>query len=74
MTVFLIVVMLGIIAFAVDIGYVLMAKTQLQTAADAAALAAADSIQDDPAGEAQDIGGRNKVGSQPVQILAADVV
>ncbi|MBN2578257.1 MAG: VWA domain-containing protein [Pirellulales bacterium] len=74
LTVFLIVVMLGIIAFAVDFGYIVMARTQLQVAADAAVLAAASSIQDDPIAKAQDIGARNKVGSQPVQILAADVV
>ena len=35
--------MLGMIAFAVDIGYMNLARTQLQAAADSAALAAAGS-------------------------------
>jgi Flp pilus assembly protein TadG len=39
----LFVVMLGMVAFAVDLGYIAMVKTQLQAAADSAALAAAGS-------------------------------
>ncbi len=38
------VVMLGFVAFTVDVGYIQLTKTQLQTAADAAALAAAMEI------------------------------
>jgi Flp pilus assembly protein TadG len=36
--------MLGMLAFAVDMGYVVMAKAELQSAADAAALAAAEQL------------------------------
>jgi uncharacterized membrane protein len=35
------VVMLGFVAFGVDVGYMLLVKTQLQVAADSAAMAAA---------------------------------
>ena len=38
------VVMVGLIAFAVDIGYVGLVRTQLQAAADSSALAAAGSV------------------------------
>ncbi|MBI3469119.1 MAG: hypothetical protein HY000_39445 [Planctomycetes bacterium] len=37
----------GVLAFAVDIGYLCLARTQLQSAADAAALAGAANIADD---------------------------
>jgi Flp pilus assembly protein TadG len=43
LTAILLVVILGMVAFAVDIGYGTLAKTELQAAADAAALAAAGS-------------------------------
>ena len=39
----LFIVMLGMVAFAVDLGYTAMIQTQLQAAADSAALAAAGS-------------------------------
>lgn len=41
---FLLVVLLGMAAFAVDIGYMVLVRSQLQNAADAAALAAADQL------------------------------
>ncbi len=47
LTAFLIVVLLAMVAFAVDIGFVLLTRTQLQRAADAAALAAAWEMIDD---------------------------
>jgi hypothetical protein len=43
---FLLVVVLGMVAFAVDVGWIVLARTQLQTAADAAALAGADPLMD----------------------------
>jgi hypothetical protein len=46
MAAFLLIVVVGMIAFAVDIGWVVLARTQLQTAADAAALAGADPLMD----------------------------
>ena len=41
----LLVVLLGMVAFAVDIGYVSLARTQLQASADSAALAGAAALQ-----------------------------
>jgi len=41
---FFMVVMLGMIAFAVDAGYIVLSRTQLQVAADASAMAAAGSM------------------------------
>lgn len=38
--------LLGMIAFAVDIGYIALSKSELQNAADAAALAAVDQLRD----------------------------
>jgi Flp pilus assembly protein TadG len=72
----LMVVVLGIVAFAVDLGYILLAKTQLQVAADAAALAAASSIgdRDKLIENAQEIGELNHVGGSAVKIQSADVV
>lgn len=47
---FLMVFMLGVIAFALDIGMLLVARTELQRSADAAAMAATwDLVTDDPA-------------------------
>jgi hypothetical protein len=43
---FLLVVVLGMVAFAVDIGWIVMSRTELQAAADAAALAGADPLMD----------------------------
>ena len=44
----LLVALLGMVAFAVDIGYVCLARTQLQAAADSAALAGAAGLQHGP--------------------------
>jgi uncharacterized membrane protein len=43
---FLLVVVLGMVAFAVDVGWIVLARTQLQSVADAAALAGADPLMD----------------------------
>ena len=48
---FLMVLMLGMVAFAVDCGYMVLVRSQLQGAADAAAMAAAEvmgSTETDP--------------------------
>jgi hypothetical protein len=42
----LLVLMLGLVAFAVDIGWIVVTRTQLQAAADAAALAGADPLME----------------------------
>ena len=49
LTVLLMVVFLGLVAFAVDLGYVLHARTELQRTADACALAAAKYLPDESA-------------------------
>ena len=45
----LLVTLLCACAFSIDIGYIMMVKTQLQNAADAGALAGAGSLRDGPA-------------------------
>jgi Flp pilus assembly protein TadG len=77
LTVFLLIFLLGIIAFSVDLGYVLLAKTQLQTAADSAALAAAatmGSSQDESISTGVRFAGLNKVGEHHVVLKNSDVV
>src|SRR6476659_8794256 len=49
LTALLLVMMLAMLAFAIDIGYLQVARTQLQQSADAAALAAATELVDDEA-------------------------
>jgi Flp pilus assembly protein TadG len=46
LTGFLLIVLLGMVAFAVDTGWIVLARTELQAAADAAALAGADPLMD----------------------------
>ena len=41
----LLIPLLGMLAFAIDIGYIALVRTDLQTAADAAALAGAEKLQ-----------------------------
>jgi Flp pilus assembly protein TadG len=43
---FLLVVLIGMVAFVVDVGWIVLARTELQSAADAAALAGADALMD----------------------------
>ncbi len=45
---FLLIVLLAMIAFAVDIGYITLVRTELQSAADSSALAAASGYFEDP--------------------------
>lgn len=45
LTAFLLVLVLGMLAFSIDLGYIVMARTELQNAADAAALAAVEQLQ-----------------------------
>ena len=49
LTAFLLIVMLAMVAFALDIGYILVAKTELQQAADSAAMAAVWELIDEQA-------------------------
>jgi Flp pilus assembly protein TadG len=45
LTAFLLVLLLGMLAFSIDLGYIVMARAELQNAADAAALAAVEQLQ-----------------------------
>jgi Flp pilus assembly protein TadG len=70
------VVMLGMIAFAVDIGYLAAARTQLQAAADSAALAAAACTnlpRDDMVAIAQQFASANPVAGAHAQLNANNV-
>jgi len=72
----LVVVMLGLVAFAVDIGVVCLARTQLQVAADSAALAAAASAnlpRDEMETVAKRYASSNFVVSQPIQPNSTDI-
>jgi hypothetical protein len=70
------VVMMALIAFAVDIGYLGVSRTQLQAAADSAALAAAATTnQGSPimVATAQQFATANTVGSRQVELSPSDV-
>lgn len=54
LSLFLMVVLIGIVAFAVDLGYVLVARTELQLSADAAAMAGAWELMDQDALQGDD--------------------
>jgi Flp pilus assembly protein TadG len=72
----LIVVMLGIIALAVDMGYLLLVRGQLQTAADSAALAAAASTslsRDEMESAAKTFAAYQQAGGRAVQLKSADI-
>ena len=67
-------VMLAMIAFAVDVGYLMLTRSQLQSAADASALAGASRIgQGDMLTVAQSVATANAVNTKSVKLLAADV-
>lgn len=72
----MLVIMLAFVAFAVDIGYLGMVRTQLQSAADAAALAAAGSSgqsEADMVRTAQEFANANVAAGRRIQLNAADV-
>ncbi|MBN2579018.1 MAG: VWA domain-containing protein [Pirellulales bacterium] len=76
MTVFLMVVIFGIVAFAVDMGCIVLARTQLQAAADSSALAAAASMnlpRAEMEAVARRFASKNRLGSRPVVIRPQDV-
>jgi Flp pilus assembly protein TadG len=76
LTIFMMVVLLGFVAFAVDLGYITLARTQLQTAADAAALAAAGSTsqpQEQVIQNAKNFASQNKVGAQNALLNTSDI-
>lgn len=75
-TALFIVFMLGLVACAVDLGYIVLARTQLQAAADSAALAGAASLNL-PRGEMEAVTKRfaraNAVGARQVQLHSSDI-
>jgi uncharacterized protein YegL len=76
LSVFLMIVMLAMIAFAVDCGYMLLVRTQLQVAADSAALAAAQvmgSPQTDPVTKAKEYAAYHNAGGKKVDLQNNDI-
>ena len=72
----MLVMLMGFIAFAVDIGYIGVVRTQLQTAADAAALAAAGNSggsQAEMVQTAQQFANANMAAGRNIQLNAGDV-
>lgn len=72
----LMVVMLGMVAFALDTGYMVLVRTQLQVAADAAAMAGAAVMNDTRStmvAEAQRFAGYQKAGGKTVDLKDADI-
>ncbi|HEY2826057.1 MAG TPA: pilus assembly protein TadG-related protein [Pirellulales bacterium] len=73
---FLMILMLGMVAFAVDVGYMMVAQTQLQAAADSAAMAAAANMsgtQSSILAAAQQYAGYHKAGGKTVSLTSSDV-
>ena len=70
------VVMLGFVAFGVDVGYMLLVKTQLQVAADSAAMAAAANMagtQSQMNAAAQQYAGYHQAGGKQVTLQTSDI-
>ncbi len=76
LTALLLVAMLGLVAFAIDVGYIMLVRTQLQVAADSAVMAAAANLGK-PAHEivasADEYAGYHVAGARPVDVDPADV-
>lgn len=72
----LLTVLLGVVAFGLDIGSIVLVRTQLQAAADSAAMAAAASMglpRDEMVAVAQRHAAYHTAGGRPVTLLGADV-
>jgi Flp pilus assembly protein TadG len=73
---FLMIVMLGMVAFSVDMGYILLVKTELQTAADSAALAAGAKMSSTRTvleNTAINYGKLHKAGGHTVDLTSTDI-
>jgi hypothetical protein len=73
---FLIVVMLGMLALALDVGYMVLVRTQLQVAADAAAMAGAALMNEPRAtmvSETQRFASYQRAGGKAVSLREADI-
>jgi Flp pilus assembly protein TadG len=75
LTAFLLIALAAMVAFSVDLGYIVLVRTQLQAAADAAALASAAklSISTDVFPAAQEFAQHNKAHGKTVVLKPADV-
>lgn len=77
LTAFLLVFLLGMVAFAVDCGTIALARTQLQAAADATAIAGVDALSGGTTAvqaAVQSIGRANTAGGAPVAIVVGSDV
>src|ERR1700749_4210839 len=75
-TAFLMIMMLAMVAFAVDVGYMMTQQAQLQVAADSAAMAAAANMSQTQAtmtAAAQTFGAYNKAAGKAVNIASSDI-
>lgn len=73
---FLLIVMLGMVAFSVDMGYIVLVKTELQAAADSAALAAGATMsatRTNLEATATHYASLHRAAGQPVQLQSADI-
>ena len=73
---FLLVIMLGMVAFALDVGVMMLTKTQLQVAADSAAMAAGAVLgapNANPVSTAQQFATLHKAAGKSVSLAASDV-
>ena len=73
---FLMIAMLGMVAFSVDMGYILLVKSELQNAADSAALAAGAKLSDSRANlesTAQTYSQKHAAGGGAVSLLTSDI-
>ena len=80
LTAFMLIIMLGMVAVSIDIGYVAVVRTQLQAAADSAALAACSSLSAATSEDhspvvqkAQQFAGYHVAGGKSVNLQASDV-
>ncbi len=72
----MIVFLAGMVAFGVDVGFIVLVKTQLQTAADSSAMAAAAFMGSNPEGvydKAQEYASKHVAGGIPVDLATTDV-
>src|SRR5688572_10662158 len=72
----LIVVLVGMVAFGVDVGYMVLTRTQLQATADSAAMAAASVMSEPPAdikAEAKEFALLNTASAVKVSLNDADI-
>jgi Flp pilus assembly protein TadG len=70
------VIMVGLVAFGVDLGYIMLTRTQLQAAADSSAMAATSMLGWDPT-EVRDLAkeyaGKHKAAGQSVSLADSDI-